>query len=105
VATFIYRARGIADGGTLLPRAYDPETVSALRAALDEAWDSLTPEQQARSLKTDMALRILELAEAGVRDIVSLRAAAMIGVLRDKRPAAPSVPRGVHNRRATKEND
>jgi hypothetical protein len=40
--------------GSLPPQAgtYDPATLRLLRAALDAAWDALTPEEQSRTSKT-----------------------------------------------------
>jgi hypothetical protein len=57
--------------------AYDPETVNLLREVLDEAWKSLSPERQARTRKSDVALRILRLALRGERDPVKLRTGAV----------------------------
>jgi hypothetical protein len=54
-------------------RFFDSETLQLLRSVLNGAWDSLTPEQQAHTLKSDMALRILNLARFGVRDPTKLR--------------------------------
>jgi hypothetical protein len=81
--------------------AYDPETVDLLRQVLDEAWESFSPEQQARTQKSDVALRILRLAMRGERDPVKLRMGAVTEVVTpmvdglkpefEKRPAAPSV--------------
>ena len=59
--------------------AYDPETLSVLRDALDQAWSLLPDERKAVTHKADMAGRILKLAAEGVRDPVRLRAAALIG--------------------------
>jgi hypothetical protein len=70
--------------------AYDPETLNTLRAVLDEAWSSLSSEQQARISKSEMALRILRLAQRGERDPGKLRAAAILEVFTDKRPRAKS---------------
>jgi hypothetical protein len=83
--------------------AYDPETVNLLREVLDEAWEKLSPEQQARSQKSDIALRILRLAMRGERDPVRLRIGAVTEIVADntialvdqpdfdKRPPAPSL--------------
>ena len=43
------------------------DTVRDMQVALDLAWSSLTPEQQAQSSKTLLATRILDAAEAGER--------------------------------------
>jgi hypothetical protein len=57
---------------------YDPETVNVLKTALDDAWNSLVPAQQAQIAKSDMARRILKAASQGERDPVRLRATALI---------------------------
>jgi hypothetical protein len=75
------------------PGAYDPEMLNTLRAVLDEAWTSLTREQQAQTTKSEMALRILRLAHRGERDPVRLRAAAFLELLPDKRPMEKSAAR------------
>jgi hypothetical protein len=54
-------------------RSFDSETLMLLRQTLDEAWDSLTPQQRARTTKSEMALQILQLALRGERDPVRLR--------------------------------
>jgi hypothetical protein len=43
------------------------ETVRNMQLALDLAWGSLSPEQQAQSSKTSLAKRILGAAETGER--------------------------------------
>jgi len=60
--------------------AYDPETVTLLRAVLDEAWANLLPAQKARTSKSDLAERILEVAAQGERDPIRLRTHAVTGV-------------------------
>lgn len=57
-------------------QSFDPETITLLRAALDHAWLSLSPEQQARTTKSYLAQRILKLAAEGERDPARLRAYA-----------------------------
>jgi hypothetical protein len=59
--------------------AYDPEALTLLRNALDQAWSSLPDERRAKMLKSEMAHRILKRAAEGERDPVRLRAAAVIG--------------------------
>jgi hypothetical protein len=39
--------------------AYDPETLNAMRDALDQAWALLPQDRQKKFLKADMADRIL----------------------------------------------
>jgi hypothetical protein len=60
------------------PVYFDPETVSLLRAALADAWDSLGPEQQAMTAQSVLAEGILHLAALGERDPKRLRAAALM---------------------------
>jgi hypothetical protein len=61
--------------------AYDLETVSLLRAVLDQAWAMLLPHQQARMSKSQLAERVLKCAAQGERDPVRLRARAVIDVI------------------------
>src|SRR5262249_15803998 len=44
-----------------------PETVRSMQVALDLAWSSLSPEEQAQSSRTLLGTRILDAAEAGER--------------------------------------
>jgi hypothetical protein len=50
------------------PAYFDLETIALLREALDDAWASLRPTQQARMLKTTLAERILKSARQGERN-------------------------------------
>ena len=50
------------------PGCFDPETISALREILDEAWNRLPPERQATTLKTTLAERLLRTAAEGERN-------------------------------------
>lgn len=59
------------------PAYFDPETISLLKTALDDAWASLPPQQQARMLKTTLAERILKSAARGERDRGRLLDAAL----------------------------
>jgi hypothetical protein len=59
---------------------FDPETVSLLRAALDNAWACLSPEQQQRTSQSILAEGILKLAAEGERDPKCLRDAALMVV-------------------------
>jgi len=81
---------------------FDFETLTLLRVALDEAWASLTPEQQSRTLKSEMALRLLRLAQQGERDPAKLRLAATLGIpparQAEKRPPATSISREAPSR-------
>ena len=47
---------------------FNPETVTLMKTALDDAWNSLEPETQATVLKTTLAVRILESTSDGVQD-------------------------------------
>jgi hypothetical protein len=85
--------------------SYDPDTLRLLRAVLDEAWGALTPEQQSGTFKSEMALRVLRLAQQGERDPVRLRMAAMLGVpfdIREKRPPTSSIRRGSEGAKSAK---
>jgi hypothetical protein len=57
---------------------FDPETIKLLRAVLDDAWSSLTPERQQTIQKEDLADRILLAAAAGERDPAQLRRRALM---------------------------
>lgn len=59
------------DGG------FDSETVQLLRSVLDEAWQCLRPDEQARATKSLLAERILKLAAGGERDPIRLRVGAL----------------------------
>jgi hypothetical protein len=67
--------------------SYDPETITLLRAALDAAWDTLSADQQARTTKSELALRMLKLAAQGERDPTLLRTRAVIEVIPGVSPA------------------
>ena len=47
---------------------FDLATVNSLREILDEAWGYLPPEQQATTLKSTLAERILKTAAKGERN-------------------------------------
>jgi hypothetical protein len=49
-------------------RSFDSQTLVLLRQTLNEAWDSLTPQQRDSTTKSEMALQILQLARMGERD-------------------------------------
>jgi hypothetical protein len=72
--------------------SFDPETIQTLKTALDEAWASLVPAQQAMTPRSLLAERILKVAAGGERDPIRLRASALIGLVHakeagDRRPA------------------
>ena len=56
--------------------AFSPETIELLRSVLDDAWESMRPEERACTSKTAIAARILDMAAAGERDPIRLRAEA-----------------------------
>ena len=56
---------------------FDPETITALREVLDDAWGSLSPEMQVLMPKTLLAERILKSAATGERDRSRLFDAAL----------------------------
>ena len=58
---------------------FDPETITLMKVALDDAWNCLGPEAQATVLKTTLAERILKSASQGERDCKRLRDAALRG--------------------------
>jgi hypothetical protein len=60
--------------------SHDPETVALLRQILEDAWQCLTLEQRTQTPKSEIALRILRLAQRGERDPIRLRAGAVAGV-------------------------
>jgi hypothetical protein len=60
---------------------FDPETVSLLRAALDDAWACLPPEQRAITSQSILAEGILKLAAEGERNPNCLRDAALMAVV------------------------
>jgi hypothetical protein len=59
------------------PAAFDPETVSLLSTALDQAIAALPPDGRSQERKTLLASKLLSAASAGERDPVRLRAAAL----------------------------
>jgi hypothetical protein len=60
------------------PVCYDPETISLLRRAVDDAWDSLHPLQKEFTSRALLAERILNLAAKGERNPERLRHAALV---------------------------
>ena len=59
-------------------RHFGPETVRNMQVALDLAWSSLSPEQQAQSSKSSLATHILGAAEAGGRSPARLLMLALM---------------------------
>ena len=61
--------------------AFSPETIALLRSILDDAWESLRPEERSCTNKTAIAVRILDMAAAGERDPIRLREEAVSNVV------------------------
>jgi len=75
---------------------FDPETISILVAAFDDAWQSvktsginLSSENQIELMRTVLARRILELAVTGERDPNRLREEALLDLAKSIRPNSP----------------
>ena len=68
-----------------------PETLKLLQSVLEETWESLKPEERARTNKTQIAAHILQMAATGERDPVRLRAEAIteVSTLRVDRLTCP----------------
>ena len=60
--------------------SFDPETIELMRSALELAWASLAPEQQARTSQSLLAQRILSVVAQGERDPARLRVRALVGI-------------------------
>jgi hypothetical protein len=65
--------------------AFGPETIAVMRSALEQAWSSLTPEQQACTEQSTLALEIINLARQGENDPKRLCAHALTSI--SPRPA------------------
>jgi|307.fasta_scaffold1198205_1 predicted component of type VI protein secretion system len=61
--------------------ALTPELLKLLQSVLEDAWDSLRPSEKARTTKTEVAVRILQVAARGERDLDRLRIEAVSGVV------------------------
>jgi hypothetical protein len=59
----------------------NPETLKFLQTVLDDTWDSLRPYERARTTKTELAKRILDVAARGERDPDRLRIEAVSKVV------------------------
>ena len=57
--------------------ALTPETLKVLRVVLEDTWNSLRPDEKARTTKTEVARRILKVAAQGERNPDRLRLRAM----------------------------
>jgi hypothetical protein len=62
------------------PAYFDAETVSLLRATLDDTWARLRPEQQATTSRSVLAEGMLKSAATGERNPQRLRDAALMAV-------------------------
>lgn len=61
--------------------ALTPELLKLLQSVLEDAWDSLRPSEKARTTRTEVAVRILQVAARGERDLDRLRIEAVSGVV------------------------
>ena len=61
--------------------ALRPEIFELLESILDETWDSLRPDEKARTSKAMVAQRILQAIASGERDPARLRVEAVTGVV------------------------
>jgi hypothetical protein len=59
---------------------FDPETITLMKTALDDAWSCLPATMKASVLKSALAERILKSATEGERDRRRLRDAALRGL-------------------------
>jgi hypothetical protein len=59
---------------------FDPDTLAVLKGVLDDAWASLSPDIQARTSRSALAVFILKEAANGERDPAYLRASALADV-------------------------
>jgi hypothetical protein len=60
---------------------FNPETIQLLRTCLEQAWAQLSPIEQATTLKSSLAIRMLRAAGAGERDPVILRRCALLRIV------------------------
>jgi hypothetical protein len=66
----------------MIPRsAHTPETLQLLRDVLEDTWAALPPHERKRTSKTNLAMRLVEMAAAGERDPARLRSAALSTVV------------------------
>ena len=72
--------KGVMRQSTDYGAVFDPATIRLLRTCLDEAWAQLGPIEQANTLKSSLASRMLRAAAAGERDPVRLRTCALLRV-------------------------
>jgi DNA primase len=63
--------------GPTNPVNFDLDTVALMRETLDEAWARLRPQERAATLKSSLAVRILETAAQGECDPQRLLNAAL----------------------------
>jgi hypothetical protein len=66
--------------------AFSPETLKLLQSVLEDAWQSLTPEEKARTSRTQIAARILEVAATGELNPARLRSVAVTVVTTSAMP-------------------
>ena len=58
-----------------------PEIFELLESILDEIWDSLRPDEKARTSKAMVAQRIIQAVASGERDPTRLRVEAVTGAV------------------------
>jgi hypothetical protein len=58
-------------------RHFSPDAIKIMQVALDVAWDSMSPEEQAQSARSLLASRILDAAATGERNPTRLILAAL----------------------------
>ena len=56
---------------------FEPVAVETMKQAINNAWDSLSKDQQQRSTRSDMATYVLAAAADGERDLFVLTEAAL----------------------------
>ena len=61
--------------------ALKPETLRLLQSILEETWDTLRPDEKARTSKAMIAQRIIMAISTGERDGARLRIEAVAGVV------------------------
>jgi hypothetical protein len=60
--------------------AFDPETIAVMRNAFEQAWSSMTPQQQACISQSALALEILKFARQGENDAQRLCTRALMSI-------------------------
>ena len=58
--------------------AYDSEMMRLMQSILEDVWRSLSVDEQQTITKTEIAIRVVRAADAGLTDPAQLREAAII---------------------------